>query len=52
MMHIVLHDGYKPRFYKPKDDTVILATHVARFFDRQHARMMPGHPSIEHLGET
>ena len=31
MMHIVLHDGYNPRFNKPKDDNVILADHVARF---------------------
>jgi hypothetical protein len=48
MMHIVLHEGYKPRFYKPKIDHVILADHVARFFGCQHARMMRGHPSIEH----
>ena len=52
MMHIVLHDGYNPRFYKPKDDNVILANHVARFFGCQHARMMRGHPSIEHSWNT
>ena len=32
MMHIVLHDEYKPRFYKPKEDHVILGDYVARFF--------------------
>ena len=52
MMHIVLHDGYNPRFYKPKDDHVILADHVARFFGCQHARMIRGHPSIEHSWNT
>ena len=52
MMHIVQHDGYNPRFYKPKEDHVILANHVARFFGCQHARMMKGHPSIEHSWNT
>jgi hypothetical protein len=52
MLHITLHDGYSPRFYKPKDDHVILADHVARFFGCQHARMMKGHPSIEHAWNT
>ena len=45
MVHIVLHDGYNPRFYKPKEDHIVLADHVARFFGCQHARMMRGHPS-------
>ena len=52
MMHIVLHDGYNSRFYKPKDDHVILADHVALFFGCQHARMMKEHPSIEHSWNT
>ena len=52
MMHIVLHDGYTPWFYKAKDDHVILADHVARFFGCQHARMMREQPSIEHSWST
>jgi hypothetical protein len=52
MMHIVLHSGYKPRFYNPKEDHVILAHHVARFFGCQHARMMRGHPSMEDTWST
>ena len=52
MMELVLHDGYNPRFYKPKDDYVILADHVARSFGCQHARMMKGHPSMEHSWST
>ena len=47
MMHIVLHDGHNPRFYKPKEDHVILGDHVAHFFGCQHARMVSNHPSIE-----
>ena len=27
------HDWYNPRFYKPKEDNVIVADHVASFFD-------------------
>ena len=52
MMHIVLHDGYNPGFYKPKDNNVILADHVACFSGCQHARMMRGHLSIEHSWST
>ena len=33
ILHIVLPDGYNPRFYKLKENYVILADHVARFFD-------------------
>ena len=52
MLDIVLHDGYTPRFCKPKEDHVILADHVARFSGCQHARMMCGHSSIEYSWST
>ena len=48
--NIVFHNGYKPRFYTPKKDFVILGNHAAHFFGCQHARMMRGHPSMEDTG--
>ena len=50
--NIVFHNGYKPRFYTPKKDFVILGNHAAHFFGCQHARMMRGHPSMEEAGST
>ena len=48
MLRIVLHDGYNPQFYKPKEGHVILADHAAHLFGYQHVRMMRGQSSIEH----
>ena len=52
MMHIVLHEGYKPRFYKPKEDHVVLANHIVPFFGCQHAQMMRGYLSMEEVWST
>ena len=47
MEHIVLYGGYKVRFYMPKENHLILALRVARFFGCQHARMMHGWLSMK-----
>ena len=52
MTHIIPTSGYKPRYYKPGEDKVILGDHVARMFGVQHARMFRGHPSVTHTFST
>ena len=46
MTHIMRSDGYKPKWYDPENNHVILGDHVCRFFGVQTARMLRGYPSI------
>ena len=52
MIHSVLHEEYKPRFYKPKQDHVTLGNCVPRFVGCQHTRMMRGHSPMEDVWST
>ncbi len=48
MIHIIKEEEWKPQYYKPSEDKVILGDHIARFFGCQAARMLRGFPSIVH----
>ena len=39
--------GWKPYYYNPESDIIILGDHVARFISVQSARMLHGFPSVE-----
>ena len=52
MIHIIRTQDYKPRYYNPASDKVIMGNHVARFFGVQITRMLRGFPSIEETWST
>ena len=52
MQHITATQSYRPRYYKPEEDKVILNDHVARFFGVQLCRMLRGYPSVEDIWST
>jgi len=52
MLHIIRKLGWKPKYYKPSNDKVVLGTHIARFFGVQITRMLRGFPSIDDVWST
>ena len=52
MIHLMLTPEWKPKYYNPSQNKVILADHVARFFGCQAARMLRGFPSIDKTWST
>jgi len=47
MVHLMKTTGWKPHYYNPESDIIILGDHVARFIGVQSARMLHGFPSVE-----
>ena len=47
MVHLIKTTGWKPYYYNPESDIIILGDHVARFIGVQSARMLHGFPSVE-----
>ena len=52
MLHIIRKLGWKPKYYNPSNDKVVLGTHIARFFGDQITRMSRGFPSIDDVWST
>ena len=55
MVYLVVHHGYKPKYYDPMGDkpknicTYITADHVARFYGVMMARIWPNNASINNM---
>jgi len=52
MLYLMDEKEWKPRYYDPSVDNVILADHVTRFFGSQSSRMLRGFPSINKTWST
>ena len=52
MARLVKTKDWKPKYYDPSKDHVILGNHVARFIGATMARMMRGYPSIKDSWST
>ena len=46
-IHLTKTKGWKPHYYNPESNIIILGDHVARFIGVQSARMLHGFPSVE-----
>ena len=52
MVHIIRTLNWKPRYYNPSHNNVVLGNHVAWFFGVQPIQMLRGFPLIEEIWPT